>query len=131
MLYRIVPPAVSDDLTISLAAARAVTTTALIATFLCAVEAPFAAAAARENVRAQLATLPPAVFVDPELRDDPDAVVTEALTVLVRLGMLAADGPRYRLTETRTDARFPHVTDMLSFQRNMLEETLAAAARLP
>jgi hypothetical protein len=34
------------------------------------------------------------------------------------------------LTETRTDARFPHVADMVAFQRNMLEETLAAAARL-
>jgi hypothetical protein len=64
------------------------------------------------------------------LRSDPDAVVTEALTVLVRLRMLAADGARYRLTETRADARFPHVADMVTFQRNMLEETLAAAARL-
>jgi hypothetical protein len=130
MLYRIVPPADRDDLGTSLASARAVTTSALIATFLARSDAPFEAAAARENVRAQLAALPPNVFADPELRRDPDAVVTEALTVLVRLGMLAAGGRRYRLTETRADARFPHVADMLTFQRNMLEETLAAAERL-
>jgi hypothetical protein len=130
MLYRILPPANRDDLGTSLAAARAVTTSALVATFLCSVGAAFDAADARDSVRAQLAALPPNVFVDPELRSDPDAVVTEALTVLVRLGMLGADGPRYRLSETRADARFPHVADMLSFQRNMLEETLAAAERL-
>ncbi len=38
------------------------------------------------------AALPPGVFVDPELRRDPDAVVTEALTVLVRLGILRRGG---------------------------------------
>jgi hypothetical protein len=130
MLYRIVPPADRDDLGTSLASARTVTTSALLATFLAGIDAAFEAAAAREDVRARLAALPPNVFVDPELRRDPDAVVTEALTVLVRLGMLAADGRRYRLTERRADARFPHVADMLAFQRNMLEETLAAAERL-
>ena len=44
--------------------------------------------------------------------------------------ILAGDGPRYRLAETRVDARFPHVADMVTFHRNMLAETLAAAARL-
>ncbi len=130
MLYRIVPPADRNDLGTSLAAARAVTASALIATYLCGAGAPFAAAAARQAVRAQLAGLPAAAFVDPELRRDPDGAVSEALTVLVRLGILAAEGTRYRLTATRDDARFPHVADMVTFQRNMLEETLAAAARL-
>jgi hypothetical protein len=130
MLYRIVRPARPDDLGTSLAAARAVTTSALLATFLRGADTAFAAADARDNVRAQLAALPAGVFVDPELRRDADAAVSEALTVLVRLGMLGADGPRYRLTDVRTDARFPHVADMLTFQRNMLAETLAAAERL-
>ena len=131
MLYRIVPLANRDDLGTSLARARAVTTSALLATFLCGIDAPFAAADARQSVRAQIGDLPASVFVDPELRRDPDAAATEALTVLVRLGILGAEGTRYRLTETRADARFPHVADMVTFQRNMLEETLAAAARLP
>ena len=130
MLYRVVQPADRNDLGTSLAAARPVTTTALLATFLCGVDAAFEANAARESVRAQLAALPAGAFADPELQRDPDAVVTEALGVLVRLGILAADGPRYRLTGHRTDVRFPHVADMIDYQRNMLEETLAAAARL-
>ena len=130
MLYRIVSPANRDDLGTSLAAARAVTTSALLATYLCGVDKPFEASAARESVRAQLAALPPNVFVDPELHSRPDAVTDEALAVLIRLGFLAADGRRYRLTETHADARFPHVADMVTFQRNMLEETLAAAGRL-
>lgn len=130
MLYRIVRPANVDDLTSSLAAARAVTTSAMVATFLCGIDGPFEAASAQHHVRGQLAALPSNLFVDPELARNPDAVVRESLTVLVRLGFLAADGPRYRLTTTRTDARFPHVADMLSFQRNMLEETLASAVRL-
>jgi hypothetical protein len=61
---------------------------------------------------------------------DPDAVTAEALTVLVRMGILGAEGPRYVLATPRADPRFPHVDDMVAFQRNMLEETLAAAARL-
>jgi hypothetical protein len=130
MLYRVVPPADRDDIGASLAAARTVTTSALLATFLCGVEEPFDARTARESVREQLAALPPNVFADPELRSRPDAVVDEALTVLIRLGILAAAGTRYRLTDVRSDARFPHVADMVMFQRNMLEETLAAAGRL-
>ena len=130
MLYRIVPPADRDDLGTSLAAARAVTTSALLATYLCATDAPFDAADAKRSVRDQLTALPPGVFSDPELQHDSDACVTEALTVLVRMGILGAAGAQYRLTGTRADARFPHVDDMLTFQRNMLEETLAAAARL-
>ena len=130
MLYRIVQPHDRNDLGSSLAAARAVTTSALLAAFLGDVDAPFAAATARQSVRSQLFALPANVFADPELQLDPDGVTSEALSVLVRLGILAADGPRYRLTETRADARFPHVADMVTFQRNMLEETLAAAERL-
>jgi hypothetical protein len=131
MLYRILRPAIPEDLQTSLAAARPVTTSALLATFLAGVDAPFAAASARESVRAQLAALPRGAFADPEVRRDPDACVDEALTVLVRLGFLGAERTRYRLTGIRADARFPHVADMIAFQRNMLEETLEAAGRLP
>jgi hypothetical protein len=130
MLYRIVRPARLDDLEASLASARPVVTTALLATFLCRTAAAFAAADARADVRAQLAALPDGVFVDPELRRAPDAAVDEALANLVARGTLAADGPRYRLTAVRTDPRFPHVDDMLAYQRNMLAETLAAAEKL-
>ena len=131
MLYRIVPPADRDDLGTSLAAARAVTTSALLATFLCRRRCPFDAAAAQQSVRAQLAALPANVFVDPELRRDPDAVSTEALAVLVRTA--ASSRPTARATGSPKRApmpAFPHVADMVAFQRNMLEETLGAAATL-
>jgi len=88
------------------------------------------AAGAQRAVRVQLDALPRNLFVDPELRRAPDAVVSEALAVLSRRGTLARDGPLYRLTSERGDRRFPHVADMLTYQRNMLEETLEAAARL-
>jgi hypothetical protein len=127
MLYRIVRPANSENLGPSLAAARPVTASALLATFLCAAPGPFAAADAQSAVRAQLAGLPPGAFVDPEVRRAPDAAVAEALANLVARGTLAADGACYRLTDARGDARFPHVADMVTYQRNMLEETLAAA----
>ncbi len=130
MLYRVVQPADRDDLGTSLAAARAVTASALLATFLSTAAGPFEARAARENVRAQIAALPENVFLDPEVRRNPDGAVTEALTVLVARGTLAAEGTRYRLTGSRGDERFPHVTDMVAFQTNMLEETIAAAKRL-
>jgi hypothetical protein len=101
-----------------------------LATFLCATGGPFAADDAQRDVRAQLAALPPGAFVDPEVRRAPDAAVAEALANLVARGTLAADGARYRLTETRADARFPHVADMVTYQRNLLEETVAAARAL-
>jgi hypothetical protein len=81
-------------------------------------------------VRKQLDNLPDDVFADPELQRAPDEAVAEALTVLVRMGILGADGSRYRLNATRADPRFPHVPDMVAFQSNMIGETLAAAARL-
>lgn len=130
MLYRILKPANPDDLGSSLAAARAVTTSALLATYLSSVDGPFAADDAKRAVRMQLDTLPADVFPDPELQRDPDAATSEALTVLTRMGFLRAAGALYRRTEKRADPRFPHVADMVAFQRNMLEETLAAAARL-
>jgi hypothetical protein len=130
MLYRIVPPVNRSDLSSSLAAARPVTASAVLATFLSSVDEPFTALAARKSVAAQLGALPHNVFVDPELELMPDAAVTEALTVLVRMGILTAVGPKYQLTEARTDARFPHVADMVAYQRNMLEETLTSAVRL-
>jgi hypothetical protein len=81
-------------------------------------------------VRERLDSLPRNVFVDPELRRAPDAAVGSAITILQKRGTLSASGERYRLTTHRTDARFPHAPDMITFQRNMLDETLASAQRL-
>ncbi len=90
----------------------------------------FAAQDAVRAVRERLDSLPANVFVDPEVRRAPEAAVADALANLLKRGTLAADGERYRLTAHRSDARFPHVPDMIEFQRNMLDETLASARRL-
>lgn len=130
MLYRIVPLAAGADVGTSLAAARPVTTSALLGAFLFERTDRFAAQDAVRAVRAWLAVLPATVFVDPELRRAPDAAVFEALATLCKRGTLAAEGERYRLTDRRADARFPHVADMIAFQRNLFEETLASAESL-
>jgi hypothetical protein len=130
MLYRIVRPADSNDLASSLAAARPVTTTALVATFMFDAAEPFRDDDVLRGVRELLAGLPDNVFVDPELRDAPDAATADALARLEKRGVLAREGGRYRRTDRRADPRFPHIPDMIAFQRTMLDETLAAARRL-
>jgi hypothetical protein len=129
MLYRVVRPTDAADLGASLASARPITTTALLATFLDRATKPFTRAEALRAVRDQLAALPADVFVDPELRRV-EAAVLDALTTLVKRGMLEIEGERYVVTEHRSDLRFPQVADMIAFQRAMLEETLEAAQRL-
>jgi hypothetical protein len=130
MLYRVVPYAGVADIGTSLAAARPITTSALLAAFLLDGPETFAVADAVRTVRERVDSLPGNVFVDPELRRAPDAAVVNALAALQKRGTLTMEGERYLLTTHRTDARFPHVPDMIMFQRNMLDETLAAARRL-
>jgi hypothetical protein len=130
MLYRVVPYAGLADIGTSLAAARPITTSALLAAFLLDGPETFAVADAVRAVRERLDSLPGNVFVDPELRRAPDAAVVNAFAALQKRGTLAKEGERYRLTTHRTDSRFPHVPDMMTFQRNMLDETLASARRL-
>jgi hypothetical protein len=129
MLYRILPQT-GPDVGTSLAAARPVTTSALLAAFMLDAPGPFALEDAVRAVRERLDALPANVFVDPQLRRAPDRSVVKALASLRKRGTLTANGLRYHMTADRTDARFPHVPDMISFQRNMLDETLAAAGRL-
>jgi hypothetical protein len=130
MLYRVVRYDDVVDLGASVAAARPVTNSALLSTFLFDAPETFEANDAIRSVRAQLAALPVNLFVDPEVLANPQATVADALTALVKRGTLTLDGGRYRLTENRTDAKFPHVPDMIAFQRNMLEETIASAETL-
>jgi hypothetical protein len=130
MLYRILPCDASADVATSLAAARPITNSALLATFLIDAQETFAQKDAVGAVREQLDSLPENVFVDPELRDDPKAAVLAALATLQKRGALVAKDGRYRLTDRRHDSRFLHIPDMVEFQRNMLEETLESATRL-
>ncbi|HZO93421.1 MAG TPA: MFS transporter [Candidatus Baltobacteraceae bacterium] len=130
MLYRVLRPADPDDLGTSLAAARPVTTSALLATWLLAVDLPFEAREAVDGVTRLREAVPPGGFVDPELRRDTDACVREALAKLAARGTLLADGGRYRLGPHRADPHFPDVADMPAFQANFHAETVAALRKL-
>jgi len=129
MLYRVVRPADPRDLGASLAAARPVTTTALLAAWMLAVGLPFSAQEARDGVTRARDAVPSGGFVDPELRDV-ERVVGDALANLVRRGTLLFDGTSYRLTSARRDPRFPLVDDMVAYQATFLAETSAALRAL-
>lgn len=130
MLYRLIRYDDVADVGTSLAAARPVTNSALLGAFLYDAPETFAADDAIRAVRARLDALADNVFVDPEVRRAPDAGVVDALAALVKCRTLIVEGGRYRLTAHRSDPRFPHVPDMIVFQRNMLDETIASARRL-
>lgn len=130
MLYRVLRYGGSVDIGTALAGSRPITTSALVAAFLLEGREMFSAEDAVRAVRERLDSLPVNVFVDPELQRAPDAAVANAIATLRKRGTLAAHDGRYHLTAHRSDARFPNVTDMIAFQRNMLEETVAAAQRL-
>jgi hypothetical protein len=130
LLYRVVQPYDPHDLATSLAAARPVTTSALLANWLLAVDLPFERREARDGVRRLRDALPPGAFADPELRRDPDGCVDEALGVLRARGTLAFNGGRYALGEQRRDPRFHDVADMIAYQNAFLGETVAALQRL-
>ena len=130
LLYRIVEPADPRDLATSLAAARPVTTSALLAQWLLAVGLPFTDDEARDGVVRLRDGLPRGAFVDPELARDPSACVDEALARMTQRGALVPDGGRRRLGERRTDARFAGVADVVSYQATFLGETVNALRRL-
>lgn len=130
MLYQVRRYANAADIGTSLAAARPITTSALVAAFLLEGPTTFVAQDAVRGVRERLDSLPGNVFVDPELHRAPEAAVVGALATLRKRGTLVADAGRYRLTAHRADQRFLHVPDMIEFQRNMLDETLASARRI-
>lgn len=130
MLYRVIRYGEVADIGTSLAAARPITNSALLAGFLYDAPETFVAEDAIRAVRARLDALPGNVFVDPDVRRAPEVNVVDALAALVKCRTLILDGGRYRLTAHRSNPRFPHVPDMIAFQRNMLDETLASAQRL-
>lgn len=130
MLYQVRRYANAADIGTSLAAARPITTSALVAAFLLEGPKTFVAQDAVRGVRERLDSLPGNVFVDPELHRAPEAAVVGALATLRKRGTLVADAGRYRLTAHRADQRFLHIPDMIEFQRNMLDETLASARRI-
>lgn len=135
VLVRIVPPSRPDDLWGSLAAARPVTASQVVAACLLGRVGDgraFSADAALAWALQTLAELPPGAWVDPELRRRPRAVLAQVLAALVRRRWLIPSGDGYILAERRHDPRFAAagVEDILAHQAAAFEETCAALRRL-
>lgn len=133
MLYRVVyfGPLREDgmaSLTRTLAAARPVVTSQMLGEWLASHDVPFTEDEACVAIEARLATLPSSLFVDPELRRNPRGMVRAALPLMVVWSILERDGDRYRLAAKRRHPQFPFVDDIIAYQANFLEETLAGAA---
>ncbi len=127
MLYRVAPSVGGVPLDLQLKALRPVTTSALLAAWLSAASGAFSIAEAIGAVSAQIAALPLDLFVDPELRRNPATLTRSALQGLSRLGILAPDADGFALTARRTHPQFPRTSDIIAYQVNFHEETLAGA----
>ena len=131
LLYRVLTPVYPDDLRASLASARPVTLSQLLATWLMSRDGDgtFTRDAALGGVRSMLDAVPPSAFIDPELRPRVAEKVDEALAAMVKRGLLSSDGGgSYRFGATRHDPRFPLVPDIVVHQANFYAETVAACS---
>jgi hypothetical protein len=127
MLFQVVLPSDAARLGMSLAAARPITTSQLIADWLATSPREIDAETAARAVFERLTALPPAAFVDPELERRPAAMARAALTGLVRLQILDSS---YALTANRRHPQFPGVPDIITHQANQFAETIAALRTL-
>jgi MFS family permease len=111
----------------TLAAIRPVVTSQLLGKWLDGRDGEFTAGEAIAAVQAQLLALPPQLFVDPELRRSPAAMVRRALPLMTRWKILEFGDGRYRLGVVRRHPQFPFVGDIVAYQARFLEETIANA----
>jgi hypothetical protein len=126
MLYRVVPLNGAPMLP-TLAAIRPVVTSQLLGTWLHDRDEAFTVDEACAAVEERIASLPPGIFVDPELRSHAARRVKAALPLMVNWKILQRDGDRYRTTANRRHPQFPFVRDILAYQAAFLEETLENA----
>lgn len=130
MLYRVLQGDRGVPLEQQIKRVRPVTTSALLGSWLYEDRSrTFSAQEARAAVLDALRTLPPELFVDPELRSQPSAMADRALAGLARLRVIVRDGEGYRLAETRRHPQFPRTADIVEYQFNFHRETLEGAAR--
>jgi MFS family permease len=112
----------------TLAAIRPVVTSQLLSEWLASAPEQFSEEDACAAVATRLTTLPPTLFVEPELRRDPRAMVHAALPLMVGWNILERVADRYRLAARRTHPQFPFVEDIVAYQASFLQETLENAA---
>jgi MFS family permease len=129
MLYRVVPYEGRAGLATALAAARPVTTSALLSRWILETGLPFDAAEVIEGVLRFRSLLPRDAFVDPELVGDTEGCLRHALDTMAERRLLTRDGVRYVLAARRTDRRFRGVADIVAYQATFLGETVDALNR--
>ena len=128
MMYRLLRLDDREHMTQTLAAIRPVTTSQLLGAMLNGRATAFTEGDAVAHVRDALAALPPELFVDPELRADPDGAARRAVAEMVRLTIVVGSGGRYALAPERRHPQFPLVEDIVAHQANFHAETLENAA---
>ncbi len=136
MLYRVErlpdgPEPWMTRLTRTLAAIRPVTTSQLLAVWLQNRVDLFSTQEAVAGVQALLATLPPQLFVDPELRRNARAMVERSLPLMAMWKILDCDGGGYRLGAKRRHPQFPFVDDIIAHQVRFFEQTIENAVYAP
>ncbi len=128
-IYRVVLLRSKDTVVEELQAARPVTTSALLSEWLVQHSKPFRAQEAVRAVEQRLQTLPPELFVDPELRRKPGAQVRAALRNLSGQGILREQAGDFTLTEHRRHPKFPNTQDAVAFQARFFAQTLEGLER--
>lgn len=129
MLYRCAAAVPGVPLDLQLKRLRPVTVSALLGTWLYRHPSRFTEREAVDEVRSQLEALPRTLFVEPGLRRRTRARVHAALAGLQRLGIVVpgADGS-FTVADERKHPQWPRTDDVLAYQANFHEETLAGAA---
>jgi MFS family permease len=134
MIYRFVRLDDREHMKENLAAARPVTTSQILGSWLDGRTQAFTLDEAVAAVKQRLDDLPPSLFVDPELRHNPERLVRAALPLMVEWKILERESraesrdAHYRLAAVRRHPQFTHVDDIVSFNARMLEETVSNAA---
>lgn len=130
MLYRVGKADTDIPLDLQLKRIRPVTTSALLGTWLHERgEQPFTAQEALRAIEASITALPSVLFVEPELRSNPDRLTRRALQGLLQLDIaeLDKDGVTYRLKPQRVHAQFPRTPNIIEYLYNFHRETLDGA----
>jgi MFS family permease len=128
MLFRIVRLNDRDRLAPALAAIRPVVTSQLLASWLDGRTAEFTEDDAVAAVEERLRALPLELFVDPELRSELPHLVRAALPLMTEWNILESTGGRFRLAGVRRHPQFPMVDDIVAYNAQFLEETVANVA---
>jgi hypothetical protein len=131
MLYRVARVADRSRIAQTLAALRPVVTSQLLSAWLDGRSEAFVEEDACVAVETAIESLPPSLFVDPELRAGPRRLVRAALRLMVGWEILEAAPSGYRLSAVRRHPQFPQVGDIVAYNARFIDETIANAAYSP